>query len=487
MIENHRVGLKDQTFQSANPANQLISRALQWSIPVFVEKVGDEGFEEVGDGVVAEAAEFVALEEAAGLKILEVGTGGVVGDGVPVLVLLEGVMVVGVAEGVVEEVELACVELALKSLAPTEGLCLFVFDVGMKVAQAADKDAEVDEHAIGGIEVAGLHVEIGLVIGGAFLAEHTGDGDVGGNPVTIAEEAPVKESTGGTAIAVPEGVFVGQERVEEDSLEDGVEEGVACLGVLVGEGDEGGHAGGQLGGRGRLVDDLIIAVANDDVVCGAITALGGLGEEAVSEGTVDAGKEIFGEGLAAPGVEVTDGGVIVGDHALSLVARGAFGEEHLLGDLAGGGGTFHLAGGDGLGNSGILEVSPSMVRKVVAAVCATKGDGDGRFAVNFVEQTANLIRHREEEGVTAHASKGGIDDRQLTGQAKGRPPDLGGDTIWGGVAGLAPRVITALGLGGAQKVRESHNPRPGDPGLEGEIIDLWCRLYPHNHSFRPLV
>ena len=98
------------------------------------EEIIDEGFEEVGDGVVAEAAEFVALEEAAGLKILEVGTGGVGGDGVPVLVLLEGVMIVGVAEGVVEEVELAGIELALKGLAPALGLGLFVLEEGIEVA-----------------------------------------------------------------------------------------------------------------------------------------------------------------------------------------------------------------------------------------------------------------------------------------------------------------------------------------------------------------
>ena len=73
MIENHRVGLKDQTFQSANPANQLISRALQWSIPVFVEEVGNESLEEVGDGVVAEAADLVALEEPTGFEAVEVG------------------------------------------------------------------------------------------------------------------------------------------------------------------------------------------------------------------------------------------------------------------------------------------------------------------------------------------------------------------------------------------------------------------------------
>ena len=122
-------------------------------------------------------------------------------------------------------------------------------------------------------------------------------------------------------------------------------------------------------------------------------ALIGLGKKAIGESAVDAGKEVFGEGLAAPGVEVTDGGVVVGNHTLAVVARGALGEEHLLGDLASGGGTLHLAGGDGLGDLLTLEVSAPKIRKVITAVCAAEGDGDGRFAVDFVEQSANLIRH----------------------------------------------------------------------------------------------
>ena len=126
--------------------------------------------------------------------------------------------------------------------------------------------------------MAGLHVKVGLIVGGALFTEHTGDGDVRGNPVAIAKEAPVEECAGGAAIAVLEGVFVGEESMEEDGLENGMKEGVACLGVLVGKGDKGGHAGGKLGGRGRLVGDLIIAVADDNVVSGAIAALGGLGE-----------------------------------------------------------------------------------------------------------------------------------------------------------------------------------------------------------------
>ena len=430
---------------------------------------------------------MVALEEPTGFEAVEVGAGGIVGDGVPVLVLLEGVMVVWVTKRMVEEVELAGVELALKSLAPALGLGLFVFDVGMKVAQAADKDAEVDEHAIGGIEVAGLHVEIGLVIGGAFLAQHTGDGNVRSNPIAVAKEAPVKESTGGTAIAVPEGVFVSQECMEEDGLENGMKEGRTRLGVLVGKGDEGGHANWELGGRRRLVNDLIIAIADDDVVSGTITPLGSLGEEAVGEGTVDAGEKVDGERFAAPGVKTADGGVVVGDHALTLVTWGALGEEHLLGDVAGGGGALHLTGRNGLSDLLTLEVSAPKIRKVISAVCATEGDGDGRFAVDFVEQATDLIRHREEERVAAHTGESGIDNGQLTGQAKHRPPDLGGDSVRGGVAGLAPRVITALSLGGAQKVRESRNPRLSEPGLEGGIIDFGCRLYPHNRSFRPLV
>ena len=213
----------------------------------------------------------------------------------------------------------------------------------------------------------------------------------------------------------------------------------------------------------------------------------GLGEEAVSEGTVDAGKEIFGERFAAPGVKATDGGVVVGNHALTLVARGAFGQEHLLGDLTSGGGTLHLTGGDGLGDLLALEVSPPKVRKVVTAIRAAKGDGDGRFAVDFVEQTADLIRHRKEKGLTTHAGESGIDNGQLTGQAKHRPPDLGGDSVRGGVAGLTPRLITALALGDTQKVWEIRGPGPSKPGLEGKIIDFRCRLYPHCHSFRLLV
>ena len=238
-------------FADEDPQGRTVKCLGLVSLRVFVEEVGDESLEEVGDGVVAEAADLVALEEPTGLEAIEVGTGGVWGDGVPTLVLGGDVLVIGVAEGVVEEIELAGVELALKGLTPALGFGVFVFEEGIEVVQTADEDAEVDEHAIGGVEVAGLHVEVGLVVGGTLLAEHAGNGDVGGDPVAIAEEAPVKEGTGGATIAVPEGVLVSQERMKEDGLEDGVEEGVACLGVLVGEGDEGGHAGGQLGGRAR--------------------------------------------------------------------------------------------------------------------------------------------------------------------------------------------------------------------------------------------
>ena len=345
----------------------------------------DEGLEEVGDGVVAETTLFVALEKPAGLKFLKVGTGGVVGDGVPVLMFLEGVMVLGMAKGMIEKVELAGVKFILKSLAPAFRLGVFIFYEGVEVVQAADKDAKVDEHTVGGVEMAGLHIEVGLVVGGAFLAEHAGNGDVGGDPVAVAEEAPVEEGAGSTAIAVPEGVFVSEERMEKDGLEDGMKEGGACLGVLVGKGDEGGHAGRQVGGRRRLVNDPIIAIADDNIVGGAIAALGGLREKAVGEGAVDAGEEVFCERFAAPNVKVADSSVVVGDHALAVVARGALVQEHLLGDLASGGGALHLAGGDGLGDLLTLKVSPPKVREVIATVCATEGDGYGGFAVDFVK------------------------------------------------------------------------------------------------------
>lgn len=65
---------------------------------------------------------------------------------------------------------------------------------------------------------------------------------------------------------------------------------------------------------------------------------------------------------------------------------------------------------------------------------------------------ADFIGHCEEKGLTAHASKGGIDDRQLAGQAKGGPPDLRRDAIGCGVAGLTPRLILTLSLGRAQKL-----------------------------------
>ena len=236
----------------------------------------------------------------------------------------------------------------------------------MKMVNPCRKGAKVDQKAIGGVEVATLHVKVGSIVCLTIFAELVGDGDVRREPVTVSQKAPIKQCTCSSSIPVAEWVLVCEKGVQKDCLKDGVKEGDTFGVRLIGECHKRFQTMGKVFRRWGKIDGFPCGAHHADVfLWAAITPLLSLCQGPPRQRSVNAEEQFLCQRFCFPVLKCRDGGVIVDDHLLGGGAWGTTFGQHLSGNGSRGRRTFHLAGRNGLHDLGLLEIVSPHIREVL--------------------------------------------------------------------------------------------------------------------------
>ena len=246
----------------------------------------------------------------------------------------------------------------------------------------------------------------------------------------MVEQTPVKEDASHGAVAIQEGVIVGEPVVQEDGTENRVQESIG--GATVGEGEQGFEAGGEFGSGRRIVEEPVFeAFELDGFVAAAEAASGvGSGEGADGEVLMEVGKDGEGERLGADFADEFEGAVAVDGHLLAAVAWAATGAEEFAGDLGSEIGAFEVAGGDGLGHEG---ADGEMVAGVAVFEDAGQGGGGDQAAVEAVEGFSETVGRTQAEGAALTVSERDFAAAKLALDFEGEPPLAGGQIGRGGL------------------------------------------------------
>ena len=426
---------------------------------------------EIGAGPEDELLADARLgEEAERLESEQVGAGGGVGHAVSPRLRLDREPRIGITHRVAHEHDLAVVEVRAVAQQPLGPPLLLHLPLEV-VVQALDRaldDRELVEHEVGDVAAVGLDMQVRPRVLRGRPAEDAGDREVLRQPVAGAQHRPVEEGARRPAVAVGEGMVVGEREVQHDRAHHGVDEALAA--ESVGELAQPIEACRKIRSRRRAMDDRPVSPLDDHaLVLGTLKPAGFAPviervehDDAMQIEDVARRQETAVRRQRGGGLQHLE---IVEDHLLAAVARLAAAAQHLPGDAPCRARALELARRDRLLVERTHEVA---VARLEARHHLAGDDLAARLLIDAVNQLLDPVGVAEVEGPPLNVGQGQRPGDRLPRQRHAEPPRLVAEAVGRGAAAqLVPVQVAAPGIDGAACREDAERPLR----IAGELVE----------------
>ena len=302
-------------------------------------------------------------------------------------------------------------------------------------------------------------------------AEDAGDREVLRQPVAGAQHRPVEEGARRPAVAVGEGVVVGEREVQHDRAHHGVDEALAA--ESVGELAQPIEACRKIRSRRRAMDDRPVSPLDDHALVLRTLKPAGFAlviqrvehDDAMQIEDVARRQETAIRRQRGSGLQHFE---VVDDHLLAAVARLAAAAQHLPGDAPRGARALELARRDRLLVERAHEIA---VARLEARHHLAGDDLAARLLIDAVNQLLDPVDVAEVEGSPLDVGQWqGAGDR-LARNHRTEPPRLVREALGRGAAAqLVPVQVAALAIDRAALTEHRHQL----VALAGELLQEFC-------------